>query len=149
TNLPQFGGPTIYPKWFTTDSVYYNGICGTADGFYAPQNALYDSILPYKPYFTPSFTTLTGVGHTSASWGPYFSPYSKDPITGLSKYQTFMKLFPVAPAVVVNPAPVPVPVPTPIGKFLVRSTFAIDFTKKTTIITNMYSDSTSTVMVLQ
>jgi hypothetical protein len=148
TTLPQFGGPTLYPAWFAQDSVYYDGVCGSADGFYQLQTALFDSISAYKPYPTPHYTVLSGVGHSSQSWGPYFSPYVFDPVTGLNKYQTFMKLYPVT-----NPTPVVPPVspvvPSVTTKFLVRSCTTTDFVKKTFTVLNVYSDSSYTQNVTQ
>jgi hypothetical protein len=153
TTKPLYGGWQVPGKWFATYHTYLYEGCATQDplGFYPDAIAEYDTVVAYKVTPAPEFTNMTCNCHGAGSWGPFYSKYWMDPVTGRNIYDQFMYLFPVPksiaalPPVVVPPVVIVPPVvscPPPI-----KQRTAVGFTLTyvngvTTAIVN-YSDSTS------
>jgi hypothetical protein len=99
------------PAWFVQSGCQWWGVCGDQDSFY---NSNQYSMLPRfnaLKAVAPNqaqFTVLPGVGHSSASWGPAYTPGKLLNAAGQDVYAWTASF---APAIVVTPPPVVVPPP--------------------------------------
>lgn len=98
TQAVSQGGWAVQPSWYARFKTYFWCAVATADpdGFYGPALAEYDSILHYPPPIAPYFQGLTCGCHSPTAWGPFYSIYNPDPITGQTMIQRFNFLFPVS-----------------------------------------------------
>lgn len=99
------------PAWFLQSGCLWWGICGDQDSFYnSNQYSMlprYNALKAVAPK-QAQFTVLPGVGHSSASWGPAYTPGKLLNAAGQDIYQWTASFG--LPAVVIPP---PVVVPPP------------------------------------
>jgi hypothetical protein len=101
------------PAWFVQSGVKWWGVCGDQDSFYnSNQYSMlprYNALKAVAPN-QAQFTVLPGVGHSSASWGPAYTPGKLLNAAGQDVYAWTASF---GPAVVVAPPPPVPPVVTP------------------------------------
>lgn len=102
------------PAWFVQSGTLWWGVCGDQDSFY---NSNQYSMLPRYNALKAidasrsQFIVLPGVGHSSASWGPAYTPGKLLNAAGQDVYQWTASF---GTPVVVTPPPVVVPPPPPV-----------------------------------
>lgn len=117
------------PAWFVQSGCLWWGVCGDQDSFYnsnqysmLPRFNALKAVAPKQA----QFTVLPGVGHSSASWGPAYTPGKLLNAAGQDVYQwtaSFGAAIVVTPPPVVIPPP-PVVTPPPAGLQLPIATTA-------------------------
>ena len=85
--------------------MFYYGGCGTADGFYAAQQAVQKGILAAGAESV--WDSWQGAGHGDPVWSDFWNPSWISPAMGVGHYKKITQLSPVA-----QPAAAP-PVSTP------------------------------------
>ncbi len=100
------------PAWFLQSGAQWWGVCGDQDSFYdsnqysmLPRYNALKTVVPRQAHFT----VLPGVGHSSASWGPAYTPGKLLNAAGQDVYAWTASL---GAAIVMNPPP-PVVAPPP------------------------------------